>query len=172
MQGQDAALKALQEAIQIEKEGLEFYNQAAEWTTDPRGQEVFRSLAQDEELHLHIVRQQYQSLSESGEWAPSDELGEVELEVDVDQPLLFPKGWEGLKQTIRPDASDREALLFALEIEHKNYVLYRGATLETEDPRGRDMYQRLAGAEQNHFNLVMLNYEHLTNVGHWLGLKE
>ena len=170
MQGQDTALKALQQAIQIEKEGLEFYNRATEWTTDPRGQEVFRSLAQDEELHLRIVRQQYQSLSESGAWSASDELGEVE--VDLNQPLLFPAGSEGLKQTIRPDASDREALLFALEIEHRNYELYREAALETEDPRGREMYQRLAGAEQNHFNLVMLNYEHLTNVGHWLGLEE
>jgi len=170
MQGQNAALKALQQAIQIEREGLEFYNQAAEWTTDPRGKGMFRSLARDEELHLRIVQRQHQSFSESGGWITSDELGEVE--VDLDQPLLFPAGWEGLKQAIRPDASDREALLFALEIEHRNYELYREAALETEDPRGRDIYQHLAGAEQNHFNLVMLNYEHLTTVGHWLDLEE
>ena len=168
MQGQDSALKALQEAIKIEIEGLEFYNKAAEWTMDPNGKEVFRSLAQDEELHLRIVRQQYQSLSESGEWATSDELGEAEA--NLDQPLLFPAGWEGLKEAIQPDASDREALLFALEIEHRNYMLYKEAALETVDPRGKKMYQRLAGAEQNHFNLVMLNYEHLTTVGHWRGL--
>lgn len=170
MQGQDTALKALQQAIQIEQEGLEFYNRAAERTADPHGREVFRSLVQDEELHLYIVRRQYQSLSESGEWTPSDELQEVEA--DLDQPLLFPAGEEGLKEAIRPDASDREALLFALEIEHRNYELYRKAALDTEAPLGREMYQHLAAAEQNHFNLVMLNYEHLTTVGRWLGLEE
>jgi rubrerythrin len=169
MQGQDAALKALQQAMTIEKEGLEFYNNAAQWTTDPGGQEVFGSLAQDEELHLRIVSQQYQALSEGGEWTLPNEIAAVE--VDLDQPLLFPAGWEGLKQAIRPKASDREALLFALEIEHRNYDMYREAARETEDAQGRDMYRRLAGAEQNHFNLVMLNYEHLTTVGRWLGVE-
>lgn len=170
MQGLDTGLRALQQAIAIEQEGLEFYNQAAEWTSDPRGRDVFGSLAQDEELHLRIVRRQYQSLSHSGEWKTSDELEAVKA--DLDQALLFPTGEEGLKEAIQPDASDREALLFALEIEHRNYELYRKAALETEAPLGREMYQRLAAAEQNHFNLVMLNYEHLTTVGHWLGLEE
>jgi len=169
MQGQDVALKALQQAMTIEREGLDFYQKAAGGTTDPRGQEVFRSLAQDEELHLRIVTQQYQALSEGGEWTPSHELAEAEM--DLGRPLLFPAGWEGLKRAIRPDASDREALLFALEIEHRNYEMYREAAQQTEDPRGKDMYQRLAGAEQNHFNLVMLNYEHVTTVGRWLGAE-
>jgi rubrerythrin len=167
MQAQDAALNALKQATEIEKEGLEFYTKAAERTTDRAGQEVFRSLAQDEELHLRIVSQQYRVLSESGEWAPSDELAEAD--VNLDKPLLFPADWEGLQQTIRPDASDRQALLFALEIEHRNWDLYRKAAQETENTQGKEMYRRLASAEQNHFNLVMLNYEHLTTLGHWLG---
>jgi len=169
MQGQDTALKALQEAIKIEREGLEFYNRAGEWTRDPRGQEVFRSLAKDEELHLRIVRQQHQSLREGGGWAGAGELEEVET--DVGQPLLFPMGQEGVKEAIHPEASDREALLFALDIEHRNYELYRRQARETEDPRGKEMYRRLAGAEREHFNLVMLNYDHLIRVGHWLGLE-
>jgi len=156
--------------MNIEKEGLAFYRKAAEWATDPRGQEVFHSLAQDEELHLRVVSEQYQSLSESGRWTGAAEL--VDMDVDLDQPLLFPAGLEGLEQTIRPDASDREALLFALEIEYRNYEMYRQEARQIEDPQGRDMYQRLAGAEQNHFNLVMLNYEHLTTVGQWLGSGE
>jgi rubrerythrin len=166
MQGHNTALEALQQAMKIEKEGLEFYNRAVQQTNDPRGQEMFRSLAQDEELHLRIVSQQYQALSESGEWVPSDELGETD--VDLDQPLLFPAGWQGVERAIRPDASDREALLFALDIEHRNYEMYRESARVMEDPQGRDMYRRLAGAEQNHFNLVMLNYEHLNTAGGWL----
>jgi rubrerythrin len=73
-----------------------------------------------------------------------------------------------VEQAIRPDASDREPLLFALDVEHRNYEMYRQAALRMEDPLGRDRYRRLAGAEQHHFNLVMLNYEHLTAADEWL----
>ena len=94
MQGQDTALRALRQAMKIEKEGLAFYSKAAEWTTDRRGQEVFHSLSQDEGLHLRVVTQQYQSLSESGRWTEAGEL--IDTDVDLDQPLLFPAGLEGL----------------------------------------------------------------------------
>ena len=40
-------LKAIETAIQIEKDGLAFYTEAARQTDDPNGKKMFKSLARD-----------------------------------------------------------------------------------------------------------------------------
>ena len=62
------ALQALRQAMRLEEDGYRFYTAAAERTADPRGKEMFLSLADDEKLHLRIVRDQYQALSGGQGW--------------------------------------------------------------------------------------------------------
>ena len=62
------------------------------------------------------------------------------------------------------------SLLFAIQKENESYELYRKAATETDDPAGRDMYQRLASYERVHFDILMLNYEHQMSTGSWRGL--
>ena len=47
------ALKAVETAIQIEKDGLAFYTEAARQTDDPNGKKMFRTLARDAALLRH-----------------------------------------------------------------------------------------------------------------------
>ncbi len=164
MQENTVALQALRQAMRLEQDGYRFYTEAAERTADPRGKEIFLSLADDEKLHLRIVRDQYEALSSGKGWTAFSEVLELKP-VDVDKPLFPPD-----KKVIDPEASDTDALLFALQIENESYELYRKAASETADPAGKDMYQRLASYERVHFDILMLNYEHLVNTGTWHGL--
>lgn len=167
MQENDVALQALRQAIRLEKDGYKFYAEAAERTADPRGKEMLLSLADDEKLHLRIVRDQYEALSGGQGWVSFPETMERGVEpVDLDKPLFPPE-----KEAISPEASDTDALLFALQIENESYELYRKAATETADPAGSEMYQFLAGQERTHFDILMLNYEHLVNTGSWRGLE-
>jgi len=162
--GVDEALTALQRAIELERKGQEFYRQAAERTANPKGAETFRSLADDEVLHERILRRQLEALSEGKGWV----LPEGVAEATPDLPAsLFPEGDEGLREVVRPDASDEDALLFALQIENEAFNLYRELGQATEDPNARQTYEYLAQAEQGHFDVLMLNYEHLTTTGSW-----
>ncbi|MFB0545442.1 MAG: ferritin family protein [Anaerolineae bacterium] len=157
--GKNVALSALTQAIRLEKEGREFYLKAAEWTSDPKGQEMFRSLAEDEELHLKIVQRQYDALADEGKWVRLPEVEKVEP-IDLDKPL-FPKGREALKEAIPEEASQDDALLFALGLENNSFELYRKAVQETEEPVGKEMYLFLANTERHHFDVLMANYEAL-----------
>ena len=159
------ALQALRQAIRLEQDGYKFYTEAAERTADPRGREMFLSLADDEELHLRIVRDQYEALNAGKGWVSFSEALELKP-VDLDKPLFPPE-----RETIGPEASDTDALLFALHKENESYELYRQTATETDDPVGKEMYQRLASYEQVHFDILMLNYEHLVSAGSWRGLK-
>jgi len=48
--------------------------------------------------------------------------------------------------------------------------LYRKAATETADPTGQAMCQYLADQERAHFDILVLNYEHLVSAGSWRGL--
>jgi rubrerythrin len=61
------ALVILRKAMQIEREGHEFYTRAAETTQDEKGREIFRSLSNDEQNHLDLIKRQYQSLAQKNE---------------------------------------------------------------------------------------------------------
>jgi rubrerythrin len=168
MQENTVALQALRQAIRLEQDGYKFYTEAAERTADPRGREMFFSLADDEKLHLRIVQDQYEALSAGQGWVSFSEVLEFKP-VDVDKPLFPPEG-EALEEAIAPEASDTDALLFGLQIENESYELYRKAAREIDDPSGKEMYQRLASYERVHFDILMLNYEHLVSSGSWRGL--
>jgi rubrerythrin len=166
MEENTVALQALRQAMRLEEDGYRFYTEAAERTVDPRGKEMFLSLADDEKLHLRIVRDQYEAISGGKGWVSVSETIEVEP-IDLDKPLFPPD-----KEVIDPKASDTDALLFGLQIENQSYELYRKAAAETADPAGKAMYQRLASQERTHFDILMLNYEHLVSTGNWRGLQD
>ena len=52
-------VKAIETAIQIEKDGLAFYTEAARQTGDPNGKKMFQSLARDEAAHLRLFKDDY-----------------------------------------------------------------------------------------------------------------
>ena len=134
MQENTVALQALRQAIRLEQDGYKFYTEAAERTADPRGREMFLSLAEDEKLHLRIVRDQHEILSAGQGWISFSEVLEVKP-VDLDKPL-FPPEREALAEASGPGASEADALLFAMQKENESYELYRKAAIETDDPAG------------------------------------
>jgi rubrerythrin len=167
-----AALVALNQAIELEVKGQRFYLEAAECTINPKGAEMFRSLADDEVIHERILRRQLDALTQGEGWVPVlsvvEGLPEGIAEVTADlADLIFPEGEKVCEETLRPDESDLDALLFALQIENESFNLYRELAQTTEDPNGKRMYEYLASAERGHFEQLMLNYEHLSTVGSW-----
>ena len=170
--GTDAAVIALNQAIELEIKGQRFYLKAAECTTNPKGAEMFRSLADDEVIHERILRRQLDALTQGEGWVPVlstvEGLPEGVAEVTADlAALIFPESEKVCEETLRPDESDQDALLFALQIENESFNLYRELAQTTEDPNGKRMYEYLASAERGHFEQLMLNYEHLSTVGSW-----
>jgi len=161
-----AAVTALQQALELERSGYRFYTGAAERTVDPKGSEMFRSLAGDEMLHEQIIKRQIDALGQDRGWVLPE--GAQDIKVDLAAPL-FPEGKVELDKAIQPDASDVEALLFALKIENDSFDLYTKQAKAAQDPDAKRLYGYLVDAERTHFNLVMLNYESIVANAGWVG---
>ena len=160
----NAALTALNQAIELEVKGQRFYLEAAECVTNPKGAEMFRSLADDEVIHERILRRQLDALTRGEGWVLPEGVAEVTANLAA---LVFPQSEKVCGEALRPDESDLDALLFGLQIENESFNLYRDLAQTTDDPNGKRMYEYLADVERGHFERLMLNYEHLSTVGSW-----
>jgi len=162
----NTALSVLKQALELEKEGRRFYQQAAKRTADAKGAALFRSLADDEDKHRRIIQKQIDALTKEQDWLDVQEIGDIQ--VDLQTPL-FPAGRLALEKAVQPDASDLDALLFALKIENDSFDLYARQAQASQDLNATRMFGFLADAERTHFNLLMLNYESLSSHGGWVG---
>jgi rubrerythrin len=160
------ALSALKQALELEKKGHQFYQQAAKRTVDPKGAAMFGSLADDEVIHQRVIQRQIDALTRGQDWLDLQEIGDIKADL---QTPLFPAGRLELEKAIQPDASDMDALLFALKIENDSFDLYAKQAQVSQDLNATRMFGFLADAERTHFNLIMLNYESLSSQGGWVG---
>ncbi|MGC8960671.1 MAG: ferritin family protein [Chloroflexia bacterium] len=165
MESGNPVLQALHQGIQTELQGRTFYRKAAERSRDPKGQEVFRSLMRDEEMHLRLLQVQYGALVDEGRWLEMEQARE--LEPGRAAAILFPQEDEALAALLPAEGDDLRALQLALDFEHRGYQMYRRRAGETDDPAGRALYDFLAAQEQKHYDFIHRALEYLQTQGAW-----
>lgn len=160
-----SVVDALKLATKLETDGREYYLRQAARITDRCAKELFETLAGEELKHLNMVRKQYEALTHGKGWIAFAEASAAAA-VGALKPFTM------LRADLKPDTSDMDALLYGIELENESFALYRGQSEQVTDPAASQMYRYLAGAERAHFDLLMLNYEHMTQTGAWLGMRE
>jgi len=150
-----AALAVLQMAIQTEIDGHGFYTRFAEQTEDPDARVMFERLAQDEVMHLELLRNVKDTLEENGQWI---EYEEVQLP-PVNGAPIFSR--ERVEQNIVAHTSDLSALRVAYLIEKDAVDFYGQAARQTDDPHGKRIYLELVKMEESHLALLQGEYEFL-----------
>jgi rubrerythrin len=151
----DATLAALQMAIQTEIDGHSFYQEFAERTGDPNAQAMFERLAQDEIMHLELLRKTKAMLEASGEWA---EYKGVTLDRIEGAPIF---SRERVEQNVVAYTSDLSALRVAYLIEKDAVDFYFHAAANTDDPDGKRMFCDLTEMERGHLRLLEGEYNFL-----------
>lgn len=163
------ALKAIETAIQIEKDGLAFYTEAARQTDDPNGKKMFQSLAKDEAAHLGLFEDARQALLERGKWLSPEEVAAVSPG-EFDRPPIFPTGDE-VKTSEMPER-ELIALRRGIQAEEASITFYSEQMDKTDDPDGRAMYAYLIEQEEGHRTILQGEYDYLTRTGFWFDVQE
>ncbi len=150
-------LKAVKVAIEAEKEASQTYSRAAKRTRNPKGRDVFQQLSEFEMNHYQKLTGLLKSLQEKGEWVlyQGTSLKKKAIPLKMEKP----RGNEQL--------TDMDALRIAIREEKKALAYYRSMAELTRDPRGRDMYKRLADEESLHEKVLNDQYYSLHNTGLW-----
>jgi rubrerythrin len=151
----DAALAALQMAIQTEIDAYDFYQKFAERTADPQARAMFERIAQDEVMHLELLRNNKALLEERGEWIAYQGMA---LDSIQGAPIF---SRERVEQNVVAYTSDLSALRVAYLIEKDAVEFYTRAAAQTDDPNGKRMFLDLVRMEQGHLQLLEGEYNFL-----------
>lgn len=159
------AAEAIKMAIQMEKDGRAFYEEAARKTTSKLGKEIFESLAKEEIKHLHTFQKMFEEITKSGDWK-----GEIEkYSSKVRKAPLFQDNPEKVGDA---DPNDVEAIRLAMDKERAGINYYTKLAEETSDDLARDLFNRIKIEEVYHYDLLQLQYDSLTRAGVWFNMSE
>ncbi len=150
-------IEAIKIAMEAEKNAYQTYSKAVKRTRNPKGKDMFQQLSEFETNHYLKLKEVLKSLQEKGEWILYS--GTSLKKKTIPLKMEKAKGQEQL--------TDMDALKMAIREEKKALAYYRSMTELTKDPRGRDMYKRLANEEVLHEKLLNDQYYSLLNTGVW-----
>lgn len=153
---------ALNQALELEQEGRDFYLRMAERVSDLAAQDTFLTLAEYEKGHAELIESQINQIETCGIFVRLP--GIEPVEIDIDQQLYPPV--MDMTRDLGEHTTEIQAMHMALDLEIRSYDLYRRAVIRTVDPAGQEMYRWLISSELSHFNLLMADYQAMTGLGY------
>ena len=145
MENRDKILAGLKDAILTEHTGNQFYETAAEKTSDTQGREVFHMLAAEEALHQQWLKQQYAIIAAGKHPEPlvDTTAGAV---FDDDSPIFSKE----LRDRIAEAHWEMTALSVGLQLELATIERYRGLAADAGAPELQHFFERLMHWEEGH----------------------
>ena len=144
-------LNALKRAMQLEKEGMAFYEASRDKATSKIGRNMFEYLRKSEEGHIRRIREIYHTLEQSGNWPENPPLAENTAEA---YKTIFADAAAALKQTQTLEADDIAALKQAAEFEQNGEDFYAQRAEEVTDLFEKNFYTQLAHEEFHHLKAI------------------
>ncbi len=156
---------ALKKAIQLEKDGIEFYKKSAEKAKNVLVKNIFLGLIKEEEFHIKMINQIYKKLKKNEtfkDWyTGSGFSGNLEK---VFQDSLVEKA--------KRSKNDVEALRLALDMEDKSVKYYEKLASKTENPFEKRFYMTLSYEERGHYLRIMDSIEYISDPAGWHFIKQ
>ncbi len=138
---------ALQTAMKGEIEGRELYTAASEKTRDPKAQEVFKMLAEEEQHHLDNLIRIAEDYAAGKELAMPDLTTPASFE-DAESPIFTREFKEKVADF------DMTALSIGMKLELESEKAYRDMAGEAESNDLKQLFTRLADWEKGHFDYL------------------
>ncbi len=151
-------------AIQMEKDGFEFYTKAAAQTTSDMGSQLFSSIARDEQVHLRTFQKMFE------EEMPEEEYKAVERTATKYTELpVFPKDLAQVEGA-SPDTNETDALVLAMDSEKHAIEFYQGIKEGLTDVEAQRIVDMIITQEKNHYLLLSEELNHINTTGYWYDL--
>ncbi|MBN1785661.1 MAG: ferritin family protein [Candidatus Methanofastidiosa archaeon] len=152
--------EALDMAIKTEKDGIKFYTKAAEGTKDALGKKMFLSFVEDEKRHLDILKKlscdEHVCIEDIEDYSPRENLR-----------TIFSDMPEDIRKMAVDASSDIVALEVAMQMERLGYDQYMKAAKESDDKELKEIFEKLAFEEKEHYDMLDEAMSYLEDTGNW-----
>ena len=150
-------MNAIETAIKMEEEAIDFYTKCADKTNNPIGRKMFLSIAEDEKYHLACATE----ASQGKNFVPA------ETTPLQDMKTIFERNKEAMLQRVSATTDELEALEMAIKMEEETTKFYRKAADQAAESSERAFFECLIKDEEQHFAIFQETYSFLSDTGNW-----
>jgi rubrerythrin len=155
-------MNAIEIAIKMEKDAIDFYKEAAEKTRHPVGKKMFLSVTEDEKRHLQMLSQIFR---------------EVDIKIAEVNPMqnvktVFASMKDQMMERIAATKDELEAFKIAMHMEKEGIEFYQKAESGAKAEKEKALFERLIKEEQQHYSIFLNTYNFMVDTGNWFMWEE
>lgn len=165
----ERSLSMLGTALDMEEKGKAFYDKAMKQCTNDLGQEIFRKLKADEDVHVSRIKEIYDTLTKGGAWSESWKSHTMEHD---DLKVFFRTLARKHGSSIKSETSDIEALEIGIDFESRAVTFYQSALKEAEDDLEEAFILHMIKEEKSHHAALADMKIYLENPEAWFQENE
>ena len=167
--GQDRSLEMLSTALELEKKGKRFYEEAISACHNQIGREMFRMLMKDEVMHMDRILKIYESLKAGNAW--SDDWKSIKPD-HKDLGALFRDMASAHGTKITAKTSDLEALDVGIDFESRAISFYQEHLAKATDSLEREFIEQMIIEEKSHHAALSDMKLYLSDSAAWFAEQE
>jgi rubrerythrin len=145
----DSPLEILKQAILLERRGKAFYQKVAEQTENKAIRDVFKTMAEEEQKHIHTLSEQFKSYSQEKKFIPGS-YNHTDTSSVTSKVLT-----REIKEKISAAGFEAAAISAAISMEEHAIKLYSESAETTSDPEAKALYEWLSRWEREHLSLLL-----------------
>jgi len=155
-------MNAIEIAIKMEKDAIDFYREASNRTQHPVGKKMFLSISEDEKRHLALL---------------SGIFKEINISIDEVNPMrnmvtIFKSMKEAMMKRVEATQDELEAFKVAMQMEKEGIEFYKKAGEEAKGEKEKALFERLVKEEQQHYDIFANTYFFMSDTGSWFMWEE
>ena len=155
-------MNALDLAMNMEKDAIAFYTEAARKTTSPAGKKMFQTITEDEKQHLAMVSQIIKGLN----------ITHKDTSPMKNVKTVFESMKDEMMKKIAATADDLEAFKIAMNMEKEGLEFYKKTLAGSKKEPERNLLEMLIKEEQQHYDIFANTYQFLSDSGNWFMWEE
>ncbi len=155
-------MNAIELAIRMETDAINFYREAAERTKHPVGKKMFLSITEDEKRHLEMLSQIFKDINIQGE----------ELNPVKNIKTIFESMKDDMMKRVEATKDELDAFKIAMQMEKEGVEFYKKAESEAQTEKEISLFKRLIKEEQQHYDIFANTYFFLSDTGSWFMWEE
>ena len=162
------SLKMLSTALEMEKKGRVFYQRAVSTCANSLGKEMFKTLLEDETVHMDRIRSIHESLSGKKVWG---EWKDFEISHD-NLTAIFRKMAKEQGSKIDVETGDLEALDIGIDFEARSVEFYETQLQKATDKLEIGFLKEMILEEKGHYAALEDVKLYLSDPASWFREKE
>lgn len=150
-------MDALELAVNMEKDAIAFYTEAAKKTKSPAGKKMFQTITLDEMRHLEMITQIINGLN----------ITHKDVSPMQNVKTVFASMKNEMMKKIEATSDELEAFKIAMNMEKEGVAFYEKTLAGSKKEKERALLEVLIGEEKQHYDLFANTYQFLENTGNW-----